>query len=104
GEFVSEGIALAAERPAVRRGDDADPRAREAEHLLHLAVEVVRYLRARPEREFSVGVVRRDGGMRLERSVGVALEEEPVLAHVVGRREARLEVAEREMDLLEHVR
>src|SRR5207302_10887886 len=82
-EFVSEGITLSAECPAVRRGDDADAPAREAEHLLHLAMEVVRHLCAGPERQLSVAVVRRDGGVRLERRVGVALEEEPVLAHMV---------------------
>src|SRR5205823_6575812 len=48
-ELVAERIALAAERAAVRRRDDADARARQPEHLLKLAVKVVGDLRRGPE-------------------------------------------------------
>src|SRR5256712_854615 len=103
-ELVRERVALAAEGAAVRRGDDADPRARQAEHLLELAVQVVGDLRRGPEREPIVGAVAGDRGMRLDRRVRVALEEEPVVTDVVGGGEPGFEVAEAEMDLLEDVR
>src|SRR5947209_4926274 len=103
-ELVTERIALAAEGPTVRRRDDADVRARKLEHLLELAVHVVGDLGRRPERELPVTVVRGDARVRLDRRVGVALEERPVVTDEIGRRETALEVAEREMDLLEDVR
>ena len=101
---MPERIALAAERAAVGRRDHADARAWEAQHLLQLAVHVVGDLRGRPQRQLAVGVVRRDARVRLDRRVRVALEERPVVADQVGRREPGLEVAEREVDLLEDVR
>ena len=103
-ELVRERVALAAERAAVGRRDDPDPRAREAEHLLELAMQVVRDLGAGPERQVAVRLAVRDAAVRLDRCVGVALEEEPIVAGVVGLREARLEVAEAQVDLLEDVR
>ena len=101
---MTERIALAAKGAAVRRRDHADVRARQLEHLLELAVHVVGDLGRRPQRELPVAVVRGDAGVRLDRRVRVALEERPVIADEIGRGETALEVAEREMDLLEDIR
>ncbi len=98
GDLVAERIALAAEAAAVRRGDDADAGGRELEHLRQRAVHVVRCLGAAPQGELAVGGPLRHGRMLLHRQVGVALVEEQILAHQVGPREARLHVAELEVN------
>src|SRR5206468_11419882 len=103
-ELVAEGIALPAEGATVRCRDDADARAGKLEHLLELAMEVMRDLRRGPEGELVVRAVGRDRAVRLDRRVRVPLEEEPVVAHMVGARKARIEVAEREVNLFEDVR
>src|SRR3989442_6289481 len=103
-DLVAEWIALATERAAVRCCDHADARARQAEDFLELAVQVMGDLRRGPQGELVVGLVRRDRAVRLDRRVGVALEEEPIVADVIGRGESALQVAEGEMDLLENVR
>src|SRR5207245_3116466 len=82
-ELVAERIALAAERATVRRRDHADARARQAEHLLDLAVQVMGDLRRGPEGELVVGAVRGDRAVRLDRPLGVPLEGGPVLAESV---------------------
>ena len=74
--LVVERIALAAEAAAVGRRDDADVRRRHRQRLRERAVHVVRRLRARPEHQLAVGILRRDRGVLLDRQVGVALIEE----------------------------
>ncbi len=65
-------------------------RLRQAQYFAQLAVNIVRRLRRRPEREFATNRVTRIGfpacnaGVRLDWRVIVALVEKPVLAHVVG--------------------
>src|SRR5207244_1618872 len=55
-DLVVEGVALPAEPPAVGARDDAHARRREPEHLARRTVEVVRRLRARPDRHAPVRV------------------------------------------------
>ena len=83
-DLVVERIALAAEAAAVRRRDDADVGGRHGQRLGERAVDVVRRLRRGPEHELAVGILRRDGGVLLDRQVRVALIEEGVLEHAVG--------------------
>ena len=102
-DLMAERIALAAEAAAVRRGDDADARGRELEHFGQRPVHVMRRLGAAPQRELAVGGPLRHGRVLLHRQVGVALVEEQVLAHQVSPREARLHVAELEVNELVEV-
>ncbi len=95
-DFVVERIALAAEAAAVRRRDDADVRRRHRERLRERAVDVVRRLRARPQRQLAIGIERGHGRVLLDRQMRVALVEERVVEHVVGRGECRVDVAELE--------
>src|SRR5712691_12136051 len=67
-------------------------------------MEVMGDLRRGPEGELPVGAVARDRRMRLDGGVRVPLEKEPILTDVVRGGEARVEVAEGKMDLLEDVR
>ena len=55
-DLVVERIALAAEAAAVGRGDDADVRRRQRQHLGQRAVQVVRRLRRRGDGQLAVGV------------------------------------------------
>ena len=93
---MSRRIALAAEAAAVVAGDDADVRGRHLQHARQLAMQVVRILRARPERQLAVALDRGERGVLLHRQVGVALVEEQVLEYVVGLRQRLLDVAELE--------
>ena len=99
-DLVVEGVALAAEAAAVGRGDDADVRGRQLQGFGERAVDVVRRLRGRPERELVVRVEVREGRVLLHRQVRVALVEEDVFADKVGLGEALVEVAEFEVDFL----
>ncbi len=103
-DLVVEGIALAAEAAAVRRGDDAYVRGRKAEGFSERAVDVVRRLRGRPERELVVGVEVSDRRVLLHRQVRVALVEENILADVIGLLETFFQVAELKVHFLVHVR
>ena len=102
-ELVAERIALAAEAAAVGRGDHPDMRARHAQHFLQLAMQIVRDLRRRPQRQLAVAVPGRHRRMRLDRRVRVAVVEKPVVAHVVGGSETRVHVAELQVHVLEDV-
>jgi hypothetical protein len=64
------------------------------------AVQVVRRLRARRDRQPAIGAEVRQRRVLLERQVRVALVEEAVLDHQVGARERRRHVAEVERDHL----
>ena len=99
-DFVVERVALAAEAAAVRRRDDADVRRGHGERLGQRAMDVMRRLRARPQDELPVGVLRRDRGVLLDRQMRVAFVEEGVLEHVIGRRQRGLHIAEAERDEL----
>ena len=66
-------------------------------------VHVVRRLGGGPERQLAVGAPVGDGRVLLHGQMGVALEEEGVLAHEVGPREGRLDVPELERDGLVHI-
>ena len=94
------GSLLPPKPPPFGRGDDADVRGRQARAPGERAVQVVRRLGARPDGELAVGVERGEGGVLLQRQVGVALEEEHVLEDLVGLGEARLDVAELQRHLL----
>ena len=97
-DLVGEGIELAAETATHRRGDDADMRRGQIEDLGQEPVHVVRRLGGGPERQLAVGAPVRDRRVLLHGQMGVALEEEGVLAHEVGPREGRLDVPELERD------
>ena len=90
------GIALAAEAAAVGRGDHADVRGGQGQRLRERAVHVVRRLRARPQHELAVRILRRDGRVLLDRQVRVALIEERVLEDAIRVGERLLDVAEAE--------
>ena len=98
--LVVEGIALAAEAAAVGSRDDSDMRGRHVERLRERPVDVVRRLRARPEHELAVGILRRHCGMLLDRQVRIALIEERVLEHLVCIGERASDVSEFERDEL----
>ena len=98
GDLVVEGIALAAEPAAVRRRDHADPGGREPEDLGQGAVHVMGRLRGAPDRELAVRRPVRYGGVLLHGEVRAPLVEEAVLAHEVGLRKPRLDVAKFEGD------
>ena len=83
-DLVAEGIGLPAEAAAVRRGDDADVRGGHREHLRERAVQVVRRLRAGPDRELAVGGPLRERRVLLHREVRVPLVEEEIVGDVVG--------------------
>ena len=93
-DFVIERIALAAEAAAVGRRDHADVRRRHRQRLRERAMHVVRRLRARPEHELAVGILRRDRGVLFDRQVRVALIEERVFEDAVGVGEGLFDVAE----------
>ena len=98
--LVIERIALAAKAPAVWRRNDANPRGRQLQHLGERAVDVMRRLRRGPERQLAVGGPHRDGRVLFHRQVRIAFEEEQILPHEIGCRDAVLDVAELEVDQL----
>ena len=99
-DLVIERVALPSESAAVRSRDDADVGGRHFEHLRERAVDVVRGLSARPQRELPVLVDGRDGGVLLEGKVRVPLIEEGVVEDTVRLGEAALDVAEGHRDAL----
>jgi len=96
GDLVGEGIELAAEPAAHRRGHHADVRLGHVEDLAEEAVDVVWGLRRRPEGKLAVGAPVRHRRVLLHGQVGIALKEEDVFAHEVRGGEGRLHVAELE--------
>jgi len=99
-DLVTERIALAAEAPAVRRRDDANPCGRQLQHLGERAVHVVRRLRRRPQRQLAVGRPHRHRRVLLHRQVGVAFEEKQIFAHQIPVSDPGLGIAELEIDQL----
>src|SRR5262249_7989137 len=81
--FVMEGITLATEASAVRRGNHANVGGRHFQNLGERTVQIVRRLRAAPDRELSVGVLRRDRSVLFDRKVRASLVEENVLEDLV---------------------
>ena len=102
-DLVAERVRLAAEAAAVGARDDPDVRGGHFQHLGQGAVDVVRRLGRRPQRELPVRAQRRQRRVLLHGQVRVAFEEERVLAEVVGLGEAGLDVPEVERHLLVHV-
>ncbi len=102
-DLVAEGVALAAEAAAVGGRDDANARRRQAEHLGEGAVEVVRRLGRRVDRQSPLVLGHGDRRVLLHRQMGVAVVEEEVVVDPVGRGEARLDVAELHRDDLVQV-
>ncbi len=92
-------IGLAAETASMRRTDDPNSIHRHLEHLGQSSMHVVDDLRRRPQRHLAIDIGR-DRAVLLHRKVRVALEEEDVLADVVGAREATIDIAELERDQL----
>jgi hypothetical protein len=103
-DLVREGIGLAAEAAADRRGDHPDVCGRRVERLGQHAVDVVRCLRRGPQGELAVRRPVGDRRVLLHRQMVVALEEEDVLAHEVRAVEGDVDVAELERHVLVHVR
>ena len=101
-QLERERVALPAERAAQVRLDDAHPRLREAEHLRQRAVDVVRDLRRRPEREPGA-VPRRDRAVGLDRRVRRALVEERLVGDDCTAAESFVHRAERERHRLRDV-
>ena len=95
-------VGLAAEPAAVSCADDADSVHRHLEDFGQRAVDVMDDLRRRPESHLAVDVGC-DGAVLLHRQVGVALEEEDVLANVVGALESALDVTKLQRDQLVNV-
>src|SRR3989338_1693410 len=93
-DLMLEGIALASEAAAARRGDDADVAGRKPQHLGQRAMEIVGVLRGTPQRQLAVGTELGDAGMLLQRKMRAALVESNILADEVGLGEARLDIAE----------
>src|SRR5271165_1822612 len=93
-ELVRERFRLAAEAAADRRRDDAHLAAWHAQHRTRDAVQIVRSLRAAPQREFAVAAVVRDDRMLLDRRMSVAFEEILVFEDAIGVGETGLDVAE----------
>ena len=102
-DLVVEGIALATEAAAVRRGNDADVRRRHRQGLGEGAVQVVRGLRARIHDQLAVRIPQCHRGVLFDRQVRVAFEEEHVVEHMVGAVDRLIDVAELERHGLMHV-
>jgi len=99
-DLVAERIALAAEPAPVGAGDDADARRCQFEHLRERPVDVMRRLGRAPQRELGVRRPVGDRGVLLHRQMRAALEEERVFLNQIGGGEARVHVAELEVDEL----
>ncbi len=95
-DLVVVQIALAAEAAAVRAGDHAHVRGRNLQRIGEGAMDIVRHLRGRPERELAFAIHRRDRGVLLDWQMRIALVEEQILENVVGLGERFVHVAELE--------
>ena len=62
---MRKGIALSTEAAAICGGDDADPILRQLQHFGERPVQIVRVLRAGPERELAVMAELRHAGVLL---------------------------------------
>ena len=98
--FVVEGIAFAAEAPAIRCGNDPDVGGRHLERLGQRAVHVMRRLRGRPEHQLAVRIFGRDGRMLFNGQVRVALIKECVFEYLISVGKGLVDVAESERDNL----
>src|ERR1700737_4718856 len=97
-DLVIEGIALAAEAPAIGSSNDANVRGRHLQNFGERAVQIVRSLRAGPNRELAVGIFGGHGGVLLDGEMRAALIEKSVLKDFVGFGEALIDVAEFQRD------
>ena len=97
-DLVGEGIALAAETAAHRRGDDPDVPHGQVQHPGKRAVHVVRRLGRGPQGELAVRGVGCQSAVLLHGQVRVALEEVRALEDLVGFLEAGVHLAELEGD------
>ena len=95
-EFMTCRIALAAEAATVVAGNHADVRGRHLQHARQLAMQIVRILGARPERQLAIALGLGERGVLLHRHVVVALVEEQVFEYVVRFRQRLLHIAELE--------
>ncbi len=101
--LVVEGVAFAAEAAAVRGCDHADMRGRHVERFGQRAVNIVRRLSARPERQLAVGILDRDRRVLLDGQVRAALIKERVLEDAIGGRQPLVCVAKPKRDNLVNV-
>src|ERR1700740_567409 len=97
-DFVIEGIAFAAEAPAVWSGNDANVRGWHFQDFGESAVEVVGSLRAGPDRELAIRVFRGHRGVLLDGEMRAALIEKSVFEDFIGFGEALIDVAELQRD------
>src|SRR6202022_3555198 len=94
--FVRERVALPTKAAADMGGDDANMRARQGQHLAHLAMDIVRCLCRGPEGEFAsnrvggIGLPVSDTGMLFHRRVIVPLIVKPVFTHIISSGKTRL--------------
>ena len=101
--LMAERVALPAEAAPVGRGDDPDLAGREAKHLGHRPVHVVRRLGAGPDRHPAVGLPVPHRGVLLHRQVGVPFIEEQVFPDQVRPGEPFLQVPELQVHQLVQV-
>ena len=102
-EFEVEGLGFAAEGPPYRRLNDPNGRGVEAEYRGQLAVQVVRHLGGRPDRQAAVLVRATDGAVRFDRRVRGAFEEIFALDDDLRGRHALVHLPETEVHPLGHV-
>src|SRR5260370_39572977 len=76
--FVIEGIAFAAKAAAVGSGDHANVGGRHLQHFGERAMEIMRGLRAGPNRQLSIGILDRDGSVLLDGEMRGSLKEKSV--------------------------
>ena len=99
-DLVGEGVALAAEAAAHRRGDDPDVSHGKVQHPGEGAMHVVGRLGRGPQRQLPVRGVGRQRTVLLHGQVGVALEEVGALEDLVRLLKTGLHLAELEGDRL----
>jgi len=78
-----KGVAFAAEAAAVGRGDYANMRSGHFQNFGERAMEVMRRLRAGPDRQLAIGILDGDGSVLLDGEMGAPLEEKSVLENFV---------------------
>ena len=92
-DLVIEGIALAAESAAIGCGDHANMSRRHLQHLRKRAMQVMRRLCARPNRQLSIGIFDRHRSVLLDRKMRISLIEKSIFENFVRLREPFFDVA-----------
>ena len=82
-DFVIERIAFSAEAAAVGRGDYANMRSGHFQNFGERAMEIMRRLRAGPNRQLAIRILDGDRSVLLDCGMGVPLEEKSVLENFI---------------------